>query len=87
MEPDASLRRVACPPVSGNPHHARRRRGEELARELARFIRRETPDGQESADVLRGAYEYFERETRLLRGVSPWPPEAGDVTPDVDSPD
>jgi hypothetical protein len=72
--------------VSSNTHHARRDRGKRLAAELAQFIRRETPDREKAADVLLGAFEYFERETRVIRGVSPWPPEAGDVSLDLDAP-
>lgn len=68
--------------MSGNPHHARHQRGEKLARELEQFVLRETPDRDEAAEVLRGAYEYLDRRTRLIRGGSPWPAEPRSARPD-----
>jgi len=67
------------------PEGTFRRRGESLARELDEFIQREAPDEQATAEMLHGAFEYFERHTRLARGRSPWPPEAGQVQPDMGS--
>jgi hypothetical protein len=71
--------------MSGNPHHAQRERGEKLAAELANFIRKESASTEEAGQAMLGAYEYFDRRTRLLRGESPWQFE-DDVTPELEGP-
>jgi hypothetical protein len=71
--------------MTGNPRDERRERGRRLAHELVKFIRRETPDRDEAGEVMLGAYEVFDRQTRTLRGESPFPPEAGNFPP-YDSP-
>lgn len=69
--------------MSGNPHHAPYKRGQQLARELQRFVERELADDREAVGhALRGAYDYLDTRTRLLRGESPWPVEPGPAPPD-----
>jgi hypothetical protein len=73
--------------VSADPQKDRRQLGRKLARELEQYIRRETPDREAAGQVMLGAYEVFERETRTLRGASPFPPsEGGEDWPPYDSP-
>lgn len=71
--------------MSGNPQHARKRRGDQLARELDAFVSREVPDA-DAAEVRLGIFEFFERRTRTIRGASPWPDGSGEDDVDYQSP-
>ena len=72
--------------VSQYPDQTRKELGRKLAFELVHFIRTSTPDREAAGQVMLGAYEVLERNTRMVRGVSPFPPEAGDDWPDYDDP-
>ncbi len=60
--------------MSGDREHELYKRGEHLAAELHRFLEREVgSDAEDVAHALRGAYDYLDVRTRLIRGESPWP--------------
>lgn len=60
--------------MSGHPEHRLYKRGQKLAAEMHRFIEREVgPDPEAIAHALRGAFDYLDTRTRLIRGESPWP--------------
>jgi hypothetical protein len=59
--------------VSGNPAHSQRERGAKLAAALEDFLREEIPDREVRAQVLLGALEYLEQQTRAARPGWTWP--------------
>lgn len=65
--------------MSGDPYQAERKRGAALAYELEKFLKSEVPDREARAQVLLGALEYLERQTRAHRADSPWPSSGSDL--------
>jgi hypothetical protein len=67
--------------MSGNPHHALRKRGARLASALEDFLAREIPDPEERAQVLVGVLAYLERRTLTVRDAGGLPTAEPDSPP------